>query len=121
MNRIGKTAVQIAILCGLAFLSNFLVAQFSLTLPGSVVGIVLLFGLLQLGILRLEWIETGANLLLAELLLFFIPSAVGVVQYRSLLFNHGIAILIVVVAGSVVIMAGSGLLATQLAWMRRKS
>ena len=121
MNRIGKSAVQIAILCGLAFLSNILVAQFSLPLPGSVVGIVLLFGLLQLGILRLEWIEAGANLLLAELLLFFIPSAVGVVQYRSLLLNQGIAILIVVVAGSVVIMAGSGLLATQLAWIRRKS
>ena len=121
MNRIGKSAVQIAILCGLAFLSNILVAQFSLPLPGSVVGIVLLFGLLQLGILRLEWIESGANLLLAELLLFFIPSAVGVVQYRSLLLSHGIAILIVVVAGSVVIMAGSGLLATQLAWTRRKS
>lgn len=121
MNRIGKSAVQIAILCGLAFLSNILVAQFSLPLPGSVVGIVLLFGPLQLGILRLEWIESGANLLLAELLLFFIPSAVGVVQYRALLLNHGIAILIVVVAGSVVIMSGSGLLATQLAWIRRKS
>ena len=121
MNRIGKSAVQIAILCGLSVLSNFLVAKFSLPLPGSVVGIVLLFGLLQLGVLRLEWIESGANLLLAELLLFFIPSAVGVVQYRSLLFSHGIAILIVVVAGSVVIMAGSGLLATQLAWTRRKS
>ena len=82
---------------------------------------MLLFGLLQLGILRLEWIEAGANLLLAELLLFFIPSAVGVVQYRSLLLSHGLAILTVVVAGSVVIMAGPGLLATQLAWLRRKS
>ena len=61
MNRIGKSAVQIAILCGLAFLSNFLVAQFSLPLPGSVVGIVLLFGLLQLRILRLEWIEQCAG------------------------------------------------------------
>lgn len=121
MNRIGKITVQIAILCTLAILSNFLVVQFSLPLPGSVVGIVLLFGLLQLGILRLEWIESGANLLLAELLLFFIPSAVGVVQYRSLLLSHGLAILTVVVTGSVVIMAGSGLLATQLAWIRRKS
>ena len=121
MNRIGKITIQIAILCALAILSNFLVVQFSLPLPGSVVGIVLLFGLLQLGILRLEWIESGANLLLAELLLFFIPSAVGVVQYRSLLLSHGLAILTVVVAGSVVIMAGSGLLATQLAWLRRKS
>ena len=121
MNRIGKSSVQIAILCGLSVLSDFLVAQFSLPLPGSVVGIILLFGLLQLGILRLEWIECGANLLLAELLLFFIPSAVGVVQYRTLLLSHGIAILIVVVTGSVVIMASSGLLATQLAWMRRKS
>ena len=99
-------AILVALLIGLAV---------------GVVVIALLFGLLQLGVLRLEWIESGANLLLAELLLFFIPSAVGVVQYRSLLFSHGIAILIVVVAGSVVIMAGSGLLATQLAWTRRKS
>lgn len=120
MNLIWKGAAQIALLSGLAVVSNLIVVAIALPLPGSIVGIMLLFGLLQLNILRLEWIELGANLLLTELLLFFIPSAVGIVQYRSLLLTQGIPILIVIVASTVVIMAGSGLLAKKLAWIRSK-
>lgn len=50
------------------FLSTYL------HLPGSVLGLLLLFLLLQVKIVKVEWVELGAALLLAQLLLFsFLP------------------------------------------------
>ena len=44
----------------------------------------LLFLALQYKIVRLEWVEDGADLLIRDLLLFFIPPAVGIMQYTNL-------------------------------------
>jgi holin-like protein len=121
MKTVLKGLTQISLLCALALISNYMSTRFSLPLPGSIIGLVLLFFLLQFNILRMEWIELGANLLLAELLLFFIPSAVGIIQYQSLLLTNGIQILTVVIVGTILIMASSGLIAKKIAVIRGKS
>ena len=121
MKSVFKGISQIALLCALSLVSNYISSLFALPLPGSIIGLVILFSLLQFNILRLDWIELGANLLLAELLLFFIPSAVGIIQYQSLLLNNGLQILTVVIVGTFTIMASSGLVAKKIALMRRKS
>lgn len=119
MKRVLKGVAQISLLCALALISNTISTFFALPLPGSIIGLVILFFLLQFNILRMEWVELGANLLLAELLLFFIPSAVGIIQYQSLLLANGVQILTVVIVGTTVIMASSGLIAKKIAIMRR--
>lgn len=80
-------------------------------IPGSILGIVVVFILLETKILRLEWIELGANWLLAELLLFFIPAAVGIMKYFPMLETDGLQILIVVVFSTIIVMVSSGLTA----------
>lgn len=89
-----------------------------LSIPGSILGIVLVFILLETKVLRLEWMELGANWLLAELLLFFIPAAVGVMKYFPMLESDGIQILTVVLFSTVTVMVSSGLMATLIS--RRK-
>lgn len=121
MKNVLKGLTQISMLCALALISNYISTLFSLPLPGSIIGLVLLFCLLQFNILRVEWVELGANLLLAELLLFFIPSAVGIIQYQSLLLTNGVQILTVVIVGTILIMASSGLIAKKIAVIRGKS
>ncbi|KOP66075.1 holin [Bacillus sp. FJAT-18019] len=80
-------------------------------IPGSILGIVVVFILLETKILRLEWIELGANWLLAELLLFFIPAAVGIMKYFPMLEADGLQILFVVVFSTIIVMVSSGLTA----------
>jgi holin-like protein len=109
-----KETGQVALLCGLSVLSNLLAERLQLPLPGSIVGIFILFFLLQCKIIRIEWVELGANLLLAELLLFFIPSAVGIVQYQNLLIKNGLPLLFVIIAGTVIVMALTGLFAAKI-------
>jgi len=84
-------------------------------LPGSMLAMIALFLLLQFGIVKMSWIEIGVNFLLAELLLFFIPSAVGMIKYKSLLLKNGPEIIIVIIISLVTAMACSGWIADKIA------
>ncbi|WP_342563420.1 CidA/LrgA family holin-like protein [Paenibacillus sp. FSL R7-0345] len=102
--------LQVAGLTVFSMLINTLTPLLHLPLPGSIIGMLILFLLLETGVVRLSWVEVGASWLLAELLLFFIPSAVGVMKYTNLLEVNGLQVLAVVLVGTFAVMAGSGLL-----------
>ena len=69
-------------------------ASSSLHLPfsGGVVGLFVLVALLLSGWVRPAAIELGANWLLANMLLFFIPLVVSVVQFTHLLKTQGLTL-----------------------------
>lgn len=102
--------LQVAGLTIFSMLINTLTPLLHIPIPGSIIGMILLFLLLESGVIRLNWVEVGASWLLAELLLFFIPSAIGVMKYSSLLEADGLQVLAVVLVGTFAVMAGSGLL-----------
>ena len=79
-----RAAWQIVLLSGIFYLSEQAVRAIGLPVPGALLGMALLFLALQYKIVRLEWVEDGADLLLRDLLLFFIPPAVGIMQYTNL-------------------------------------
>ena len=100
-----KTAsCQIIII--LAVWSCAYVLQKLLNLPvaSGVLGFFLLLFLLEMKWLKLAHVERGAELLLAELLLFFIPPVVGVIQYQDLLIASGWKILLVILISTALVM-----------------
>lgn len=106
-----KGTLQVAGFMLLSLGMDQLAAWLNIGIPGSILGIVVVFILLEAKILRLEWIELGANWLLAELLLFFIPAAVGIMKYFPMLEAEGLQILAVVLFSTVIVMVSSGLTA----------
>ncbi|QOT09692.1 CidA/LrgA family holin-like protein [Paenibacillus sp. JNUCC32] len=106
-----KGTLQVAGFMLLSLGMDQLAAWLNIGIPGSILGIVVVFILLETKILRLEWIELGANWLLAELLLFFIPAAVGIMKYFPMLEAEGLQILAVVLFSTVIVMVSSGLTA----------
>lgn len=118
MKQIIIGSLQVAGFMLISKLMDKLAELLHLSIPGSILGIVLVFILLETKVLRLEWMELGANWLLAELLLFFIPAAVGVMKYFPMLESDGIQILVVVLFSTVTVMVSSGLIATLIS--RRK-
>lgn len=52
-----------------------------LPLPGSVLGMALLWGALEARVVRLEWLREGATTLLGVLGLLFVPAGVGFVAF----------------------------------------
>ena len=115
------TVIQIALLFIFARLINWVTAALHINIPGSIIGIVILFTLLHFKIIKLEWIELGAAWLLGELLLFFIPSAVGVIEYGDIMSKFGVSILLVVVISTFVVMVSTGTLTQLIAKERRKT
>lgn len=111
---ISKGVLQVAILFFVSIAMNKLSTLLHLPIPGSILGIIVLFTLLKTKLIKLSWVEQGSNWLLAELLLFFIPSAVGVMKYIPMLETDGVRILIVVISSTLVVMISSGLIAVRI-------
>lgn len=78
-----------------------------LPIASGVLGFFILLFLLQMKWLRIKQIEQGADVLLAELLLFFIPPVVGVIQYQQLLLTSGWKILFVIMLSTAMVMMTS--------------
>lgn len=110
-----KSAAQVLFFIILSYLMNRLVEVLHWSVPGSILGLALVFVLLQLKLIKLEWIDLGAKWLLAEMLLFFIPPAAGMIQYKTLLLGSGFRILLVVVVSTIMVMLCAGLLAEWIA------
>jgi holin-like protein len=104
----------VAILIGFHQMGEIIQRFFRWPIPGSVIGLIALFLCLKWKWIRLEWIEAGASFLIAELMLFFIPAAVGVVQYQELILQSGLYLLAFIIFSTVLIMFVLGWLADRL-------
>jgi holin-like protein len=92
-----KTTGQVLLLCGISVIGNSLSELSGMDIPGNLVGMAILFGLLEYKVIALDWVEAGANFLIAELLLFFIPSAIGIMQYGHIFASKIGALLFVLI------------------------
>ncbi|WP_180232762.1 CidA/LrgA family holin-like protein [Bacillus sp. AFS055030] len=101
--RFVQLIVQISFLYLLFFIGNIIQKQFHLMIPGSIIGMLLLFCLLFIPLFKEKWVRDGSNFLSKHLTLLFIPATVGIMNYSSILNVHGlISILIVLVSTAVV-------------------
>lgn len=84
---------QIALLYGFYLLGVWISESLNLFIPGSVVGMVLLFLVLCSGLLKSKWVKAGSAFMLAFLPLFFIPVTVGVIQFPTLFSVKGVLLI----------------------------
>jgi len=115
-----KIVAQISFLVVIAWLGNLIARHLAWGIPGNILGIAFLFIALELRILPLRWIETGASLLIAELVLFFIPSAVGVMQFEPLLKQNGLSFFLIITIGTLGVMLVVGIITETLMRYRER-
>ncbi|RLQ95413.1 CidA/LrgA family protein [Falsibacillus albus] len=83
-----------------------------LPIPGSMVGLVLLFVCLKMKIIKMKWVEKGAKWLAAELLLFFIPSsAAGIAGFPDALSLSSLRIIFIILLSTLMVMGVTGVVA----------
>lgn len=63
----------------------FISSLLPITIPGSIIGMLIMFILLALQILPAKWVNPGCVLLIRYMALLFVPIGVGVMQYYDLL------------------------------------
>lgn len=95
---------QIGILILFWGLGEALASFTHLPLPGGIIGLLIVLGLLATRRLSLSTLRRGAEWFLAEMLLFFIPAALAVVSHRELFGLLGVKILAVICMGTLTVM-----------------
>jgi holin-like protein len=91
---------QVVLLWAVLWLGNRIAAATGLPVPGNVVGVLLLFGLLLAGIVKLEQVQDAADFLLRHLVFFFIPVAVGLMNWGETFYRYGLVLAVAIVVGS---------------------
>lgn len=99
---------QLAIILLITFIGNFISTYFNMSIPGNVLGLIILLVLLCLGIVKLEMVEDVSNFLLDHLSFFFIPAGVGLITQLDLLKVNGIKILIVSIVSTIIVIIVTG-------------
>ena len=104
LKKLNTASCQIIIILAVWSCAEVLQKLLNLPVASGVLGFFLLLFLLEMKWLKLAYVERGADLLLAELLLFFIPPVVGVIQYQDLLITSGWKILLVILISTALVM-----------------
>ncbi len=101
-------ALQVLGLLILNFAGAWAVDHMALPIPGNLVGMILLYALLSLGIVKLSWFEAAGSFLIRHLAFFFVPITVGLMDAGSLFASRGVGIMLILAVSAVigVVLAG---------------
>lgn len=73
------------IIFGCVFLGEIFITLTRLPLPPSVIGLIILFGALQVGVVKLEMVQSLAKTLLDYLVLMVVPACISIIQYLDII------------------------------------
>jgi holin-like protein len=110
---------QVAGLLAISEVGNFIARWLNVPIPGNVIGMLLLLGLLSSKALRPEWIESGGGLLLKHLAFFFIPITVGLMELTDVLRSSWPGLLMVLMISTAVGIVASGFSAQALTFLHK--
>ncbi|CAB3675254.1 CidA/LrgA family protein [Achromobacter marplatensis] len=101
--------LQIALIVLFSVLGQALANALGLPVPGGVIGMALVLALLATRRLRVRNVHRGASWLLGEMLLFFVPAVMSLLDHREFLGMLGVKLLVVILLGTALVMAGTAL------------
>lgn len=97
--------IQIIVQVGLLYLfylaGEYVQKWLQLPIPGSIVGLLLLFVLLLCKVVPIRWIENGSTAVLSYLPLFFIPATAGIVNHLGIFSGRGLLLIVVLIVSTV--------------------
>lgn len=84
--------------------------RLGLPLPAGVLGLLLLFAALSLGLVQLSWVERAASFLLRHMVLLFVPLTVGLIDAWRTAQRQALALGVSLVVSFVAVLFTTGLL-----------
>ena len=109
-----KTLLKYVVSMGLIFLCLMaginLQNLLDISIPGSIIGMLILFALLASGLVPVEWVRPSATLFIRYMVLLFVPISVGLMEHFDLLYNNALPILASAVGGTFIVLVLLGLM-----------
>ena len=95
-----KIIKQVGIIFLICWLGLVIEAALPFSFPASIIGMILLFG-----ILKIEHIQEKSDFLLSNMAFFFVPAGVSIINYLDLLKSSLLPILVICVASTFITFA----------------
>ncbi|WP_227936545.1 CidA/LrgA family protein [Alkalihalobacillus deserti] len=86
----------------------------ALPIPGSIIGMLLLFFALTTNVLPVRLIDMGSTFILKHMPLLFLPVTVGILQFLDLFSGNGILLIFITLISTIMVMVVSGLIGQKL-------
>lgn len=116
----GSRLWQVLLIVGLWAGAEWLVQATHLPIPSGIVGMMILLLLLGRQWVAPQTVSKGAGWLLAEMLLFFVPAAMILMQNPQMFGLLGLKLLAIIVVGTILVMAATALtIDVLLRWRQR--
>ena len=100
-----KLYVQLTIIFTISLIGEIISDGLHLPIPGSMIGLLILFLLLQFKLLRMRHVNMVGNFLLANMTILFLPPAVGIMDKFHVIAPYLFPIILILV-GALVINVG---------------
>lgn len=104
-----KILCQVGVIFGVCWVSQVLESLLPFAFPASVIGMLLLFLLLAVRVLRVEHIQEKADFLLANMAFFFLPAGVSILNYLEELRSAAVALVVICLVTTVLVFGATTL------------
>ncbi|MGR5238857.1 CidA/LrgA family protein [Vibrio alfacsensis] len=96
--------ISFALIMGALGIGNAIQKLTDISVPGSVIGMLVLFLSMALGVIKVEWVKPAATLFIRYMILLFVPISVGLMQHFDMLIANALPILASAVGGSLIVL-----------------
>jgi putative murein hydrolase exporter len=102
-----RNGLQLALIGAVWAVSDLAVRLLHLPVSSGVLGLFVMLALLGGGVVKVGMVARGAKWVLGELVFFFIPIMVSVLQYKDLLLSEGWQLVLTIAVGTALVMVST--------------
>ncbi len=102
---------QLFIILAFSYVGETITTLFHLPVPGSIVGLFLLFGALQTKLIKVKQIDESGSWLKNNMAFLFVPATVGIMPYFDIIQKSWIDITIVLIFSTLITYIITGVIA----------
>ncbi|CDD06003.1 MULTISPECIES: CidA/LrgA family protein [Prevotella] len=99
---------QLAIIIGCLAVGEFITWLTGISVPSSIIGMLLLTFLLKVKVIKLEWVETISNFLVKNMGFFFVPPGVALMLYFDIIGKEIVPIVLATTLSTMLVLVVTG-------------
>ena len=99
---------QLAIIIGCLAVGEFKTWLTGISVPSSIIGMLLLTFLLKVKVIKLEWVETISNFLVKNMGFFFVPPGVALMLYFDIIGKEIVPIVLATTLSTMLVLVVTG-------------
>lgn len=100
---------QLLIIFGCLAVGEVVVRLTGIAIPSSIIGMLLLTALLQMKVVKLEWVKDVADFLISNIGFFFVPPGVALMLYFDVIKMEIVPIAIATLVSTALVLIATGL------------